>query len=139
MYLHIKKEAFHINYDTVLLLVICSVVLANYIYLWVFYAIIGLYSLNSTLLKADQEFVSRTKTGSYHVTRNAQTARNNEAWRLGKGSSSYLQPGKWLLLELKNHWDGYAGKLKRTLVRAIEMHTQKIGSKQAVLPAILQV
>ena len=53
MYLHIKKEAFHINYDTVLLLVICSVVLANYIYLWVFYAIIGLYSLNSTLLKAD--------------------------------------------------------------------------------------
>ena len=53
MYLHIKKEAFHINYDKVLLLVVCSVVFANYIYLWVIYAIIGLCSLNSTLLEAD--------------------------------------------------------------------------------------
>ena len=33
MYLHIKKEAFCINYDKVLLLVLCSVVFANYIYI----------------------------------------------------------------------------------------------------------
>ena len=61
MYLHIKKEAFCINYDKVLLLVLCSVVFANYMYLWVFHPIIGLYSLNSTLLRADKEFGSRTK------------------------------------------------------------------------------
>ena len=36
-------------------LVVCSVVFANYTYLRVIYATIGLYSLNSTLLKADKE------------------------------------------------------------------------------------
>ena len=34
MYLHIKKEAFGMNYDKVLWLVVCSVVFANYTYIY---------------------------------------------------------------------------------------------------------
>ena len=36
-------------------LVVCSALFAKYIYLWVFYAIIGLYRLNITVLRADKE------------------------------------------------------------------------------------